>query len=86
MVTLIPQSQGTTNILFLDDNGMQVASLNVYVGNVGGTVKIHNHRQSLMGSTDYVCTSTGCRFTDQTHYQLPTQKNENHNYNYNYNR
>jgi hypothetical protein len=61
-------------VLFLDDNGRQVAELIVYVQVPGHIVTLHNHPK-LQGSTRYRCrTETGCVFESETHYELPTQR------------
>ena len=79
VVTLTPQSEGATNVLFLDSDGKEVAELIVYVARPGIVIKIHNH-QKLHGTTNYRCTADrGCTFESETHYELPTQRIINEN-------
>lgn len=74
LVTLTPQGEGSTNVLFLNEEGREVAELIVHVALPGKIIKIHNH-QKLHGSTKYRCTpDLGCEFESETHYQLPTQR------------
>ena len=74
LVTFTPQAPGETNVLFLDDNGRQVAEVVVFVQLPGRVVRIHNHPK-LSGTTTYRCRKeTGCVFESETHYELPTQR------------
>ncbi len=77
-VTLEPKGFGETHVLFYDDNGDLIQAFDVQIEHPLETTwpgPAHG-----VGTTDYQCWATGCKFVGETKYEAPAK-----NYNYNIN-
>jgi hypothetical protein len=75
---VVAQTIGRTNFVLLDEIGGAVKNVDVIVEDdfrdrIQHTVEIHNMHDMLVGSTNFECSATRCRFLNQTERVKPTE-------------
>jgi Flp pilus assembly secretin CpaC len=80
---LVPKAVGATNIDIIDEHSARIASVNIFVGEVPGNLRVEVHNKKLVtSSTVYRCGNTGCVYVDEVQAKepspLPTGHSEQH--------